>query len=119
VLAAHPLRLTLGLAQDWGARADRVNSDLFLDLGWTRGLDLTFRPTSSFFSLISDEPSCLVRLIHCNRMGYDGPIGRTSTIVTKGRIFMWIFWCYSATCICSCPHTSSPRNTRMRPIDSD
>ena len=42
--------------------------------------------TLSFFP-ISDEPSCLVRLIHCNRLGYSRGIGRISNIVTKGRRF--------------------------------
>ncbi len=44
-------------------------------------------PTSSFFCLISDEPSSLVRLIHCNCLGFHERIGRVSNIVTKGRQF--------------------------------
>src|SRR5580700_5293765 len=44
-------------------------------------------PTSSFFCLISDEPSSPVRLIHCNCLGYHGRIGGISNIVTNGRQF--------------------------------
>ena len=47
-------------------------------IGWTadtadaaqRRLSTVFSPTSSFFCLISDEPSSPVRLIHCNCLGY-------------------------------------------------
>ena len=68
--------------------------ELMARLGW-KTIDLYSEqlgpknptPTSSFFCLISDEPSSPVRLIHCNCLGYHGRIGGTSNIVTNGRQF--------------------------------
>jgi hypothetical protein len=53
-----------------------------------RGYDGCASPTSSFFPPISDEPSCPVRLIHCNCLGYSERVGRIPNIVTKGRRFL-------------------------------